>query len=137
MINIPNPKSHNPTVYDNTEKDLILVPPSVLDGNLRDFESFIASETSILEDIVLIITLAVPILSNSFGTFMGLSGETIKGAFTFATLVVVSKLIRDIYIVYFKNKNLSRASIIKSLRDESNNLKNNNKKNNHADEKTK
>ena len=91
-MEIKKPKSHVPIIHDNTEENLILVPPSVLDNKLRDFEIYHKERSSLPSDITLAITLLVAIFTASFVDFPFISGSTIRGSFIAGLILILVKI---------------------------------------------
>lgn len=116
-MKIPKLKSHLPKIYDNTEPDLILVSPSVLDNKLREFEKINQARDSITGDIALAITLLVAVLATTFKDFSFISGPTIKGAFIAGLVVVIVKIGHSLYKIFWINKQ-SRVDVIDSLKQQ-------------------
>jgi len=114
-MQIPKLKLHSPKLYDNTEADLIIVPPSVLDGKLRDFEQRNQVRASLPGWVAVAVTLLVAILGTTFKDFSFISGPTIKGAFIVGLLVVLIKIGYDIYRIVKTNKQ-GRLEIIDALK---------------------
>ncbi len=113
-MEIQKPKSHSPKIHDNTEEDLILIPPSVLDNKLRDFEYHHKAKDSISSDIALAVALIVAILSTSFRDFSFIKGSTIKGAFIVGFIAIFIKIIFSLYKIFYNNKH-NRTDVIKNL----------------------
>lgn len=114
-MEIEKPKSHSPVVHDNTEEDLILVPPSVLENKLESFEHYSRASGTIGSDIALAITFIVPLLTSAdFKSFGPISGATIQGAFYIGAIVVLIKIVYG----YLQIKNApvkSRGGIVHDL----------------------
>lgn len=102
-------------MHDNTEKDVILVPASVLDCKLRDFESLTTARASLAQDVALVVAFFAPVVSGNLGSFLGLSGETIKGVFAALAVVMIIKTLYDATIVFAKWKFHNRAAVIRAL----------------------
>ncbi len=107
-------KSSAPTIHDNTESDLILVPPSILDSKLRDFEIYHSAKSTMPSDITLAITFIVAIFATSFIDFPFLKGSTVRGAFIAGFIITFVKIVYSIYRIFWANGN-ARPQIIKSL----------------------
>ncbi|MFC1757013.1 hypothetical protein ACFLZC_02575 [Patescibacteria group bacterium] len=116
-MKIQKPKSHVPKIHDNTEEDLILVPPSVLDNKLRDFESYHKAQSSIVSDIALAVTLVAAFFASTFRDFAYISGATIKGAFLVGFLAIAVKIGFSIYKINKDENNHTRESTVKSFLD--------------------
>jgi hypothetical protein len=114
-MEIKKPKSHTPTIHDNTEKDLILVPPSVLDNKLRDLEEHQRVRGTIASDIALAITLLVAVLTSTFNDQAFIKGSTIRGAFITGFIVILIKIGYGIYKIYQTDKK-ARINIINDLK---------------------
>lgn len=114
-MNDLNLKSQHPVVHDNTEEDIILIPPSVLDCKLRDFESFTTARASIAQDVALAVAFLAPVVSSDFRFFFGFSGETIKGIFAALAVVMIIKSLYDATIMLMKWRSHNRAAVIRSL----------------------
>lgn len=98
-MNMPKLNSQYPNTYDNTEKDLILVSPSVLDNKLRDFENYGIIKTSIKGDVALALALFIAVFT--VVEFVDLlppiiTASTLRGAFVVAFLVMIVKIAVDI-----------------------------------------
>ncbi|NQU77719.1 hypothetical protein HQ544_03405 [Candidatus Falkowbacteria bacterium] len=115
-LELKSPKSHFPEIYDNTEKDLILVSPDVLDNKLRDFERNSQARGSIISDITLAVSLLIAVLTTIFKDFSFISGSTIKGAFVTGFLVVLVKVGYSVYKIFWDKKQ-TRTDIISSLKE--------------------
>jgi len=114
-MKIQKPKSHLPKIHDNTEEDLILVPPSVLDNKLRDFESYHRTQSSIVSDIALAVTLIAAFFASTFRDFTYVSGATIKGAFLVGFLVIAIKIGFGVYKINKNENSYTRESTVKSF----------------------
>ncbi len=113
-MKIQKPRSHSPIIHDNTEEDLILVPPSVLENKLDLFEAYTRVRGSIGVNIGLALTLLVSIVTSDFKNIFGLSGPSIRGAFVTGLIVMVVIIIRD--IAKLKEAPVkSRTEIVKTL----------------------
>ncbi len=119
-MQIPKLKSHSPKFHDNTESDVIVVTPNVLDNKLRDFEEHNKIRSSISSDIALAATLVVAIFTTTFKDFSFIKGSTIKGAFIIGLLVVLVKIGHSVYKIYFSDRN-NRIDLINSLSKEKEN----------------
>lgn len=119
---MPRLKSQNPKSYDNTEQELILVSPSVLDNKLRDFEVHNRYWSSLPGDITLAITLIIAIFTASFIDFPFIKGSTIRGTFI-AGLVLTSVKIVFSLIQLAKYSGHARSDLIRSFLKESKNKK--------------
>lgn len=113
-MQIKTPKSHSPTIHDNTEEDLIMVPPSVLENKLRDMEEYYKARGGIKSDIGLAVALLVAVLTASFIDIPYISGATIRGAFITALIFIVMKVLYDLYRIFWYDKR-DRCHILKSL----------------------
>ncbi len=107
--------SQLPIVYDNTESDLILVPPSVLDNKLRDFEGHNKINSSISSDITLAVALLLPVLTATFTDYSFIRGATIRGAFLTGFIFVLLRIFYSGYKLYYADS-YDRISIINFLR---------------------
>lgn len=114
-MEIQKPRSHSPKIHDNTEEDLILVPPSVLDNKLRDFEEYNRPHSSVSGDVALTITLIVAILTSTFNDLPYLKGMTIRGAFITAFIFMLVKMGRNLYKIWHANGS-KREDIIRVLK---------------------
>ncbi len=119
-MEIPKLKSHSPKFHDNTEEDLIVVPPSVLDNKLRDFEEYHKAHGGISGYIALAVTLIVAIFTTTFKDFSFIRGATIRGAFVAGLVIVFVKIGHDIYKIFFKKRN-NRIELVNSLNKEKEN----------------
>lgn len=125
-MEIPKPKSHSPKIHDNTEEDLILVPPGVLDNKLRDFEEYSHARSSIVGDVAIIVTLIAVILTSTFNDIPYLKGTTIRGAFITALFFMLIKIARNIVKIWHADGK-KRKDIIISLKNQEKNHKVDNK----------
>lgn len=107
-------KSHTPSVYDNTEEDLILAPPSVLENKLRDFEDSNRLHVLLGSNIALAVTILTAIVTAEFKDLLGLSGQTIRAVFVTAFIIMIVKIIDDLLKI--------RAAPYKSRKDVIHNL---------------
>lgn len=114
-MEIKKPKSHSPKVHDNTDEHLFLVPPSVLENKLRDFEEYINARGGIGADAALALTLLISIIATDFRPFLNFSGESIRGAFITAFVFMLVKIARDAYLIK-KNKK-SREDLLVGLHE--------------------
>jgi len=137
-MKMPILKSQNPKPYDNTEESLIIVPPSILDNKLRDFEKSHQLRNTIGGDIVLAVTFILPVLTATFKDSnyypFGITGATISGAFIAAFIFMLVKITYSGYKIY-KTNNYTRSDLIGSLLSDSKSKKNNNQKNANAKNK--
>ncbi|GEM_PF-4631059 len=115
MNNNQELKSQNPVIHDNTEKDIILVPASVLDCKLRDFESFTAARASIAQDVALVVAFLAPVVTSTFSSFFGFSGEALKGVFAALAIVMIVKTLYDAAILWMKWRFHNREAVIRAL----------------------
>lgn len=113
-MEIPKPKSQSPKIHDNTEEDLILVPPSVLDNKLRDFEEYHKAHSIISGDIALAIVLLVTVLTTTFKDVYFLKGLTIRGVFLTGFIVMLIKIGHNLYKIFYADKH-SRTDVVKFL----------------------
>ena len=113
-MEIPKPKSQSPKIYDNTEDDLILVSPSVLENKLRDFEEYHRVRSTLISYVALAATLILAVIATDFKDFAGLNGLTIRGAFLFGSVAVLIKISYGIYQI-IKKDGRSREEIINGL----------------------
>lgn len=120
-MEIPKLKSHSPRFHDNTEPDVIIVPPSVLDNKLRDLEGRNKARSSISSDIALAVTLIIAIFTTTFRDFPFINGATIRGTFIAGLIVILIKIGWDIYKIYIDGGD--RADLVNSLSKEKENYK--------------
>src|SRR3989338_225149 len=99
-MKIKRPKSHIPKVHDNTEGDLILVPPCVLENKLALFEEYTKIKATLGANVGLWLTLAIAIVTPDFKDFLGFSGARIRGAFVTAFIIMTFVIIIDIFKLY-------------------------------------
>ena len=114
-MEILKPKSHSPKIHDNTEEDIIFVPPSVLENKLRDFEEYNRNWNTLGSDITLAITLIVAIIAMDFRNFVGLDGPTIRGAFLIGFILMLLKIFYILYKILFRKDGKDREGLIKNL----------------------
>ena len=125
---MPKLNSQSPNTHDNTEKDLIIVPPAVLDNKLRDFELRSNAKSNIKSDVVLTVTLLLAFLTIDLeGNFLFMDAATLRGAFFVGFLVSTGKVMYDV-IRIFRDKKGNRAELIRELIKQSGNKNNANKK---------
>ncbi len=118
-MEIKKPKSHTPKIHDNTEEDLIMVPPSVLDNKFRDFEENQKMRNQLLGDIALAIALITPVLTATFNDYSHITGTTIKGVFLAGFIFILSRIIYGAYKIYHADGH-ARADLVKSLQEQDN-----------------
>jgi|SRR3989344_4719222 len=122
-MNIKKPKSHSPTFHDNTDKDIILVPPSVLENKLELLENYSRAFGTVGSDIGLAFVFLTAILTSDFKDFGLIKGATIEGAFYVGSIVMLIKTCRDLYLIV-RSKIKSRKELVRNLLvDEDENLK--------------
>ena len=113
-MKITKPKSHTPTIHDNTEEDLILVPPSVLENTLDSFEAYVRIHGGVVANIGLALALFISVVTSDFKDIFGLSGQSIQGAFVAGLIIMVVIIIKDaVKLVKLPVK--SRTEIVKTL----------------------
>jgi len=117
-MEIKKPNSHTPIVHDNTEKDLILVPPSVLDGKVRDFEEQGKMRLNIPNEIALALAFIIPIFTATFDDYVYVKGATIRGFFIAGFVFIIARLIYNGYHLS-KIKKYARIDLINSFTIES------------------
>mgnify|MGYP001620090898 CR=1 FL=1 len=113
-MEIPKFKSQNPKYHDNTEEDLIIIPPSVLDNRLRDFEENYKFRSTIGGDIALAVALILPVLTATFSNLFGITGATIKGVFIAGFVFMTIKISFSLYKIYHTDGH-ARSDLVKSL----------------------
>lgn len=116
-MEIPKLKSHSPKIYDNTEGDIILVSPSVLDNKLRDLEIRSWATGSIGSYVGLAVTLLAAIFASEFKNFSYISGQTIRGVFIAGFVVVIIKIGYDIYKILWSKNSRDRKTILSELQN--------------------
>ncbi|MBI5913109.1 hypothetical protein HY839_01565 [Candidatus Azambacteria bacterium] len=130
-------KSHMPRVHDNTEEDLIIVPPCVLENKLNSFEEYTRMRGSIGTSMGLALTLLVAVITSDFKDFISLPGASIRGAFVTAFIVILVLIIHNLFRLY-RAPVKNRASIVKTFLGVDGVVvqKSKNDKSNHANKKT-
>lgn len=114
-MEMPKLNSQSPNSHDNTEKDLIIVPPAVLDSKLRDFELHSNAKSSVKSDIALAVTLLLAFLTIDLqGNFPFVDAATLRGAFLVGFLVSTGKAGYDIVQV-LRDKKGNRKELIEEL----------------------
>lgn len=110
--------SQNPTIYDNTTREVIQVMPDTLDNKLRDFEYCLQKKGSIFHDLGLILAfLGTLVTVSQFKDFLNIPANVWQSVFIFSLILSVVKLCRDIYFT-FRVKSIKREDILKQLLDE-------------------
>lgn len=132
-MQIKKPRSHSPKVYDNTEEDLILTPPSVLEGKLRRFEEHIKAREGLISNIGVALALLIAVLTADFKDFEKLSGQSIQGAFITGLFGMIILISYKGYRIY-RTKGRSRKDVLQDLLGRQDVKKN--KKEVHAHKKT-
>lgn len=117
-MEMPKLKSQSPKTYDNTEEDLILAPPAVLDNKMRDFENYQQARGSIFSDIALAITLLVTILATDFKDILPpiITGAKIHGVFIAGFIGMLVKIGFSLFKIFREGDQHGRLEIINSLR---------------------
>lgn len=113
-MEIQKPKSHSPEIHDNTEKEIIFVPPSVLLAKLQDFEGYSKAIGSIWSDLGVAITLLAAIATTNFNDIGNFSGQSIRGAFITGLLFMLIRIGNDAYKI-FTAKTRSKTDVVQSL----------------------
>lgn len=119
-MEIQKPKSHAPEIHDNTEKDLIIVPPSVLENKLQNFKEHSTARGSISSDIALAITILAAILTSNFKDFVNIPGKSIQGAFITGFIFMLVKIIYSLIKI---RKTGRKDDIVGSLLNENKEMK--------------
>lgn len=114
FMQIKKPRSHSPKIYDNTEEDLVLISPKVLDNVLRDLEEYQRPRNAISNNILLALALLVPIFTSTFRDFSFISGAVIRGAFIVGFLGALVLLGLNLYRMYRADR-YGRKELINSL----------------------
>ncbi len=114
---MPKLKSQNPKPYDNTEDELIMVTPAVLENKLRDFDER-AKIRPLIENTVLAITLLIPVVTGTFNDSPYFRGTTIRGIFIAGLIFVVIKIVYQLYRI--RGGIHTKTEFIDSLRKEEN-----------------
>ncbi len=114
-MEIQSPRSTKPEVFDNTEKELILVSPSVLERLFGKFGDFLTARASIGNDLAVGVALAVPLASSDFHSVLGIPGATIQGAMFFGLLVVAGKIVVNIVHIKRRWRTHNREAVIQEL----------------------
>jgi hypothetical protein len=120
-MEIKKPRSHTPRVHDNTEEDLILVPPSVLQGKLHKFEDYVKGRGSLGSDVAVAIALLITLLTANFKDFAGISAGAIEGAFIAAFVFMIVKIIYDFSTKVHNAPIKTREDVVENLLDKSEN----------------
>ncbi|MGC9610684.1 MAG: hypothetical protein ABSE68_00435 [Minisyncoccia bacterium] len=120
-MEIKKPRSHTPTIHDNTEEDLILVPPSVLQGKLHKFEDYVKGRGSLGSDVAVAIALLITLLTTNFKDFVGVSAGAIEGAFIAALVFMIAKIVFDFITKVHKAPIKTREDVVESLIEKSEN----------------
>lgn len=126
-MDMPKLNSQYPNTHDNTEKDLILVSPAVLDNKLRDFENHGMIKANIKGDIVLAVTLFIAVFTvvefvNPLPPIV--TGATLRGAFVAALLFVIGKILMDLQRMKTSPQGFrTRAEIIHALLEKNTEIK--------------
>lgn len=100
-MNIKKPKSHSPIIHDQTERDLILVPPSVLRNKLGSLQGYLKATGAVGSDIALAFIFIIPIFTAEFKSFGKINGATIEGAFYIGSIVMLIKIMYDLYKIHY------------------------------------
>lgn len=107
-------KSHNPTFHDNTDENLILVPPHMLENRLIPFEDYTKIRGSIISNIGLAFTFLTAIITSDFRDIFGFRGSSIQGAFISGFIVMLVIICRQCYKLY-KSPVKDRKSIVNGM----------------------
>ena len=121
-MKIPKLKSHSPVTHDNTEKDLIIVPPSVLDNKLRDFEEHQKMRNKLLGDVALAVALIIPVLTATFSDYPYVAGATLRGVFLAGFIFVLVRIAYGGYKLYHADGH-ARVDLVESLQEDSREVK--------------
>jgi len=99
-------------IYDNTQKEVIVVDPATLDNKLRDFESGIENKREIRHFIELTLALLGVLLTSNFKNFLGIPPNYWFAIFFLALFWSVFRLLSDLI---FKKQYPGRDDILKNL----------------------
>jgi len=113
-MKIPKLKSHTPKFHDNTESNIILVCPEVLDNKLRHLEIHEKVWGRLGTEIGLLAALLIAFFTNAFPDHRFVSGGTVRGAFLFAAIYMIIRISRD-WLLLGKANGHTRAAIIDAL----------------------
>lgn len=86
-MEIKSPKSNSPEIHDNTEKDLILISPSVLKNKLHQLIGIQRARAEFVVYVSLAATLLAAITTADFHDFGRVGAASIQGAFIIGLIV--------------------------------------------------
>lgn len=114
--------SSDADIYDNTQKEVIVVHPHTLDNKLRDFELGLGSKKELRHSVELILALLGILLTANFKDFLGVPSQYWFGTFFFALLWALYRLCIDL-VPFKKFKKPTRQDILNELMNESRKIK--------------